>query len=63
MIAFLIALIALSSAACQYIPEMAKAIDDISTDNAVGIMVSKEAIASKGKEIAISLNITNKING
>ncbi len=45
--------------ACQYIPDMAKDIDDIATDTAIKVEVSRETI-KKETDLEININVQNK---
>ena len=54
---FLFFLLFLSS--CQYIPDMAKDIDDIATDTAIKIEVSRETF-QKDTDLDISVQVNNK---
>jgi hypothetical protein len=44
---------------CQYIPEMAKDIENIATDTAIKIEVSRETF-QKETDLQININVKNK---
>ncbi len=44
---------------CQYVPDMAKGIEDIETDTAIRIEVSRETL-QKDTDLDISINVRNK---
>ncbi len=45
--------------ACQYLPQVAQDIEDIATDTAIKIEVSKETF-QKETDLEISINVQNK---
>lgn len=44
---------------CQYTPELAKAVEDIETDTAIKIEVSRETV-QKDTDVSICIDILNK---
>lgn len=46
-------------ASCQYTPEIAKALEDVETDTAIKIEVSRETV-QKDTDVSICIDILNK---
>lgn len=43
---------------CSYIPEIAKVVDDIETDDGIQLYIDKEAITQKGKDLLVQVQVT-----
>lgn len=44
---------------CQYVPEIAKDVDDIATDNAIRVEISRETF-QKDTDLDINIQVNNK---
>lgn len=44
---------------CQYVPEMAKALDDIETDDAITIQIDRDAF-KKDTDVFVEVKVINK---
>lgn len=56
---YLLSLLPLMLVGCQYLPQLAKDIEDIATDTAIRIEVSRETF-QKETDLQINVNVQNK---
>ena len=59
MFVVLLFFILISVTSCQYIPELAKAVDDIETDDAITIQIDRDAF-KKDTDVFIDVKVINK---
>ena len=60
MLKFFIIILALGLSSCQALPQIAQDVDDLITEDAIKIVISKEAVQQKQKNINVIVEIQNE---